>query len=116
MYAKSAEEVIFVHMVYEKVDAKSEEEVVFVNMVDKEVYAKSAEEVVFVNMGWHQLRPGHPDSVAGQLRQSLLIGFILALAIKGLVDPDCLVLPAPVAPGFQSDPLVPLPPLVGARA
>ena len=53
------------------------------------------------DVGWQQLRPGHPDSVAGKLRQSLLIGFILALAIKGLVDPDCLVLPAPVAAGLE---------------
>ena len=53
------------------------------------------------DVGWQMLRPGHPDSVAGQLRQSLLIGFGLALAIKGLADPDCLVLPAPVAPGVQ---------------
>ena len=30
--------------------AKSAEEVVFVNMVEKNMYAKSAEEVVFVNM------------------------------------------------------------------
>jgi hypothetical protein len=53
------------------------------------------------DVAWQMLRPGHPDSVAGQLRQSLLIGFVLALAIKGLADPDCLVLPAPEAPGVQ---------------
>jgi hypothetical protein len=53
------------------------------------------------DVAWQMLRPGHPDSVAGQFRQSLLIGFVLALAIKGLADPDCLVLPAPVAPGVQ---------------
>ena len=33
MYAKSAEAVVFVNMVDEKVDAKSAEAVVFVNMV-----------------------------------------------------------------------------------
>ena len=27
------------------------------------------------DVGWHVLRFGHPDSVAGQLRQSLVIGF-----------------------------------------
>ena len=48
------------------------------------------------DVGWQLLRPGHPDSVAG-----LLIGFIIALALKGLTDPDCLVLPAPVAPGLE---------------
>ena len=53
------------------------------------------------DVGWHLLRPGHPDSVAGQLRQSLVIGFVLALAVKGLTDPDCLVLPAPVAMGLE---------------
>ena len=52
------------------------------------------------DVGWRMLRPGHPDSVAGRSRQSLLIGFIIALAIKGLMDPDCLVLPA-VAPGLE---------------
>ena len=51
------------------------------------------------NVGWQQLRPGHPNSVIGQLRQILLIGFILAMAVKCLVHPDCLVIPAPVAPG-----------------
>ena len=52
------------------------------------------------DVGWHVLRFGHPDSVAGQLRQSLVIGFVLALALRGLSDPDCLVLPAPVVEGL----------------
>ena len=51
------------------------------------------------DVAWHLLRTGHTDCVTGQLRKSLLIGFIIALALKGLVDPDCLVLPAPSAPG-----------------
>ena len=33
------------------------------------------------------------------MRQSLLTGFIIALALKGLVDPDCLIFPAPSVPG-----------------
>ena len=52
------------------------------------------------DVGWHLLRFGHPDSVAGQLRQSLVIGFVLALALRGLSDPDCLVLPVPVDEGL----------------
>ena len=51
------------------------------------------------DVAWQLSRPGHADCVAGRLRQSLLIGFIIALILKGLVNPDCLVLPAPSAPG-----------------
>lgn len=50
------------------------------------------------DVAWQLLRPGRPGSLSDRL-QCLLIGFILALVIKCLVHPDCLVLPAPSAPG-----------------
>ena len=48
---------------------------------------------------WKFLRPDHADYVSGQWQQSLLPGFTDALALKGLVPPDCLELPALVASG-----------------
>ena len=39
---------VFVHMVYNKVNAKSVEEVVFVNMVDEKVDAKSADSFIII--------------------------------------------------------------------
>ena len=53
------------------------------------------------DVAWHLLRPDHVDYVSGRLQQSLITGFIIALALKGLVTPDCLKLPVLVASGVR---------------
>ena len=63
------------------------------------------------DVAWQLLQPGHADCVAGQLRQSLLIGFIIALALKGLVDQIVWYSPPHWHWDLQSDfTLLPTPP------